>query len=307
MPLWGFLLSFVTATLWAASPIIIDRARTVSNFTSNEINPIRSISFLAASFALAYIYTGGSITLVTSTRAYVYLVLGIIVTYMMGDILYFAAIREIGVTIAIPISNAYPILVAFTSWFLVGEAPTLKLLLGVIIVVAGLILLRFGGIRHLSAENSKDSGKKFMKGFLLAVAAALCWSMGAPLTKLSMIETGLGAVEFTFYRAATFFVVAWLFRAVAFGARPESCAPFMKISPRAWWYLLSASVISLCAGSLLYAICLEIMPVAAVTAITSTSPFMAALFGHFVLKERLRGLQWCGVIMIISGSVLVSI
>ena len=49
------------------------------------------------------------------------------------------------------------------------------------------------------------------------------------------------------------------------------------------------------------------MPVAVVTAITSTSPFIAALFGHFVLKEKLSRLQWAGVVMIISGSVTVSL
>lgn len=49
------------------------------------------------------------------------------------------------------------------------------------------------------------------------------------------------------------------------------------------------------------------MPVAIVTAITATSPFIAALFGHFVLKERLMKPQWIGVALIIVGSVVVGI
>ena len=69
----------------------------------------------------------------------------------------------------------------------------------------------------------------------------------------------------------------------------------------------SAAVIGLALGSILYTSCIRVMPVAVVTAITSTSPFIAALFGHFVLKETLTRLQWAGVVLIISGSVTVSI
>ncbi len=83
--------------------------------------------------------------------------------------------------------------------------------------------------------------------------------------------------------------------------------PLRNMSLKAWLYILTAAVIGLALGSILYILRIDVMPVGCSMAITSTSPFIAALFGHFVLKERLSRLQWAGVVMIISGSVTVSL
>ena len=69
MPLWGFLLSFVVAIMWAASPIMVARGMALSKCTSNEINPIRSISFFLFTLILALIHTKGNIPIVLSPKA----------------------------------------------------------------------------------------------------------------------------------------------------------------------------------------------------------------------------------------------
>ncbi|MCE5202021.1 MAG: DMT family transporter [Synergistaceae bacterium] len=310
MPLWGFILSFATATLWAASPIMVGRGFALSKCTSNEINPIRSISFFFASLIIALIYTGGHITVVTSAKA-LFLIMGnVLFGYIIGDILYFIAIREIGIGLAVPVSNSYPILVTLTSWLLLGEPVTITVLFGVTVVVGGLFFLRFGGRKQEPAPDisvGKLGMSRLMRGFLLAICAGGAWALGAPLTKLAMIESGLGAVEITFYRAAALVLLAWGYRFALHIFSPKSIMPLKDVPKAGWIYFLSAAVIGLCLGSIMYSSCIRVMPVAIVTAITSTSPFMAALFAHFVLKERLRPLQWCGVILIIAGSVTVSL
>lgn len=310
MPLWGFLLSFVCATLWAASPLMVNRALAVSECGFNEINPIRSISYLVASLVIALVYTGGDIPLVTSPLALFYIFCGVFTSYTIGDILFFIAIREIGVSIAVPVSNAYPILVALTSWYILGEALTLRVFFGVLIVVAGLLFLHFGAVKKveaLSVEKAAHDKKRLAKGFTLAVLAGCAWAVSSPVTKLSMSESGLGPIEITFYRSAVFFIITWLIRWFAVRYTNAKTIPLRSVSVKAWLYLLGAAIVGLSVGSILYAACINVMPVAIVTAITATSPFMAALFGHFALKERLRPLQWCGVVLIIFGSVTVSL
>ena len=311
MPLWGFLLSFVVAVMWAASPIMVARGMVLSKCTSNEINPIRSISFFLLTLAVALIYTKGSIPLVSSPKALLYIAGNVLLGYLIGDILYFIAIRKIGISLAVPVSNAYPILVVVTSWLMLGEPITLQIVSGIVIVISGLLLLRFGGDRQDMDKDGlipKEIGlSNLMKGFLFAIGAGLCWAVGAPLTKMAMETSGLGPVEITFYRASALLIMAWSYRFFLVKYRPGSIMPLRSISLKAWLYILAAAVIGLALGSILYTTCINVMPVAVVTAITSTSPFIAALFGHFVLKEKLSRLQWAGVVMIISGSVTVSL
>ena len=124
---------------------------------------------------------------------------------------------------------------------------------------------------------------------------------------MGMVDSGLDPIELTFYRSVIFLVLAWGARFLAVKRAPESLMQFSAIPLETWLYFFGSASIGLCIGSILQAYCIAVMPVAIVTAITSTSPFMSAMFGHFVLKDRLTKLQWAGVVMIISGSIVISV
>lgn len=239
MPLWGFLLSFLAAAMWAVSPIMVNHGVAISKCSIHEINPYRAVPFFAASLIIALINTGGDITLVTSPLVYLYLFAGVFAGYLLGDLFYFVAIREIGVSLAIPVANGYPILVIFTSWLLLGEPVTAKILWGVIVVVFGVLLLRFGG------EGSKETNdvaralhnkRRLMKGFAFAIAAGCCWALSAPLTKLVIVTSGLSPTEVTFYRSFAFLVISVIARIVVVKYRSESTIPLLKVSPAAALY-----------------------------------------------------------------------
>ena len=310
MPLWGFLLSFVAAALWAASPIMVDKGLAVAKCSSSAINPVRAVAFLAASLVFALCSSGGSIPLLLSPAAWLYIFIGVFISYSLGDIFYFIAIRTVGVTIAVPIANAYPILVALSSWLILGEPLTLKLLWGILIVITGLLMLRFGGRKKESAEDVAAvlrNKKRFLKGFAFSMAAGLMWALSSPLTKKAILITGYDAANITFYRAVAFFIVAFTIHWLTLKYRPEKAVKLRSLSAAAVGWFAGSAVLGLCIGSILYATCITVMPVAVVTAITATSPLIAALFGHFVLKEELYRLQWAGIALIITGSVVVGL
>lgn len=311
MPLWGFLLSFVAAALWAASPIMVNHGLAVSRCSTNDINPVRSAVFFVSSLAIAYAASGGNIPVMTSAAAWCYIFISVFISYTLGDILYFIAIREIGVSLAVPVANGYPILVAFTSWAILGEPLTQKLFWGIIIVIAGLMLLRFGG----KNENKDDARaalhnrRRLLKGFSLAVGAGLMWALSSPLTKLALITSGANPVNLTFYRSIAFLIITVV---VTVGTRrfsrgTEAAAPAHKMSFAAAAWFAGASFIGLCLGSIIYARCITAMPVAIVTAITSTSPFIAALYERIFRHVMLTRLQWTGIVMTIAGSVIVGL
>ena len=308
MPLWGFALSFIAATLWAASPILAAQGMLVEpRCTSNEINPIRCISFLAVSLAISLIHTHGHFPLVTDPRAVCFFFIGVFLSYTVGDVFYFIAVRDIGASVAVPISNAYPMLVVLTSWLVLGEKITCTTFIGIAVVVFGLLLLKFGGgSEDVPAAGSRDA-RIMARGFLFAVAAGFSWAFGGPITKLSMTTSGLGPIEVTAYRSIAFVLVTIVVRALTVRFLPHAAVPLRRVPRKAWLCIMSSATVGLSLGSIVYATCIRVIPVAIITAITATSPFMAALFGHFALKQRLRPLQWCGVIAIIAGSVTVSV
>ena len=302
MPLWGFLLSFLAAAMWAASPIMVNYGLAISKCSIHEVNPFRAAVFFVTSLIIALIYT--------SPLIYFYLFAGVSAGYLLGDLFYFIAIREIGVSLAVPIANGYPILVIFTSWILLGEPVTMKLLWGVVVVVSGILLLRFGGEKIKEPDDAADAlhnKRRLMKGFAFAIATGCFWALSAPMTKLVIITSGLGPVEVTFYRSFAFLVISIVARIVTVKYRSAATIPLRSVRPAAAMYFAAAAFIGLCLGSIVYAACLVVMPVAIVTAITATSPLIAALFGHFALKERLLKLQWTGIVLIIAGSVAVGI
>lgn len=309
MPLWGILLSFCAAALWAASPLLVNYGIARSGCSAGDVNPVRAVAFFISSLAAALASSGGRIELVSSPAAYFCIFASVIFSYVLGDAIYFAAIREIGVGLAVPIANSYPVMVVFTSWFILGEPVTLRLLWATAAVAAGVALLRLGGARKDAggARGVPQDGRRLLRGFSIALLAGLMWAAASPLTKAAIMFSGLDAVQITFYRSAAFLVSSAAVRFAEARFSPARRVPLLSLPPVALLCFSASAVAALCVGSIFYAACLAVLPVAAVTAITSTSPLMAALFAHFVMKERLRAVQWFGIAVIFAGALSVGI
>lgn len=308
MPLWGFALCILCATLWAALPILVDRGLAVSDCTTNEVNPIRSLAFFFVTLIISMVWHGGMPPILTSKRIIFLLTANVLLDYVIGDAFYFIAIKKIGVSLSVPITNSYPIMAALTSWLMLGEVITLPVFIGITVVVAGLIALKLGekGADE-GEENVKRTKANLMTGFLLALTAGMTWAVGAPLNKMAVLESDLGAIDITLYRALIMMILVWVGRFFTARFAPDRIVPLKKIPLMGWVYFALAGMLGLSFGAMIYTASIAVMPVAVVTAITSTSPFMASMFGHFVLKDRLSLVQWAGVVLIIVGSIAVSL
>ncbi|MEG1642304.1 MAG: DMT family transporter [Synergistaceae bacterium] len=307
MPLWAFLLCFFVAALWAISPIMTARGRANASCTVNEINPVRSLSFFISSLAIALIANSGDLNFVTSLRALGALFATVTISYIIGDILCFSAIKEIGVSLAIPISNTYPVMTPFFALLLLGEDITFRIMFGISFVVAGIALLNFGGKNKLSFDFKNTSSLPMLKGVSLALGASLAWAFSAPFMKMAITYSEMGPIDIAFNKSLVFFIVAWAYRFYKVKFSPLKTQPIMSLPLKTLGYFSGAAFIGLCLGSIFQALCLKTISVNIVTAITATSPFIAALFGHFVLKDLLTKFQWVGVALIIGGSIFVAL
>ncbi len=304
LPLWGFVLALFCAASWAVSPIASDRGTELGKCTSNEINPVRSWSFFLTALICVLITEHGRIPAVRSAEIHLLFFAGIILNYIMGDVFYYVAIRLLGVSIAIPIANAYPVFIVFFAAPVLNERISPLQMAAVFIVVSGIALLKTGG-QH--SQSFKKTNRQWAIGLLLTVSAGLCWAGSSVTTKLILQKTGMGAAVFSFYRALWLIPTAWAVHKLTEYLFPGSTVPVSSIPLKAKACYWLSGIIGLGLGYMVYAYCVKTLPVALVTPITATSPLMAALYAHFVMKQKLSAMQWAGVAMIISGSVMVGI
>ena len=88
---------------------------------------------------------------------------------------------------------------------------------------------------------------------------------------------------------------------------PEAIRPIEKLPLKAWISLLSSGLIGIALSGILFATCLERFPVSVITPITASSPFMTLVLARLILKEKLSRVQSAGVVIVIAGSISVSL
>lgn len=311
MPVWGLVLSLLAATLWAVSPILMKEG--LKSAGANEINPIRSVGFVVT---MSLILLATKPDHLPSATLYLWLAmaLNIGISYVLGDLLYIHSINIIGASLAVSISSAYPLISTFFSIWVLDEHITLLVWSGTITIIAGLIVIQYASTSKFKkyvddkteAQRKRDTSL-MLKGFILAVAAAVCWGANIPFTKSILVTGGWTPVEYYFLRSIGYSVIVWGLRAVQVMKFKETTRPLRRVSFRAWGALLIGGSIALAIGGLLFAVCINVLPVSIVTPITAASPFITVLLARAIHKEKLSRLQLVGVTCVIVGSIAVSL
>jgi uncharacterized membrane protein len=184
-----------------------------------------------------------------------------------GDSLYFMAAARIGVSRALPIASAFPLLTTLGAVVLLNEPPTAALIAGSALVVLAVALI--GG------ERARGGGRIDVIGLLLAGLAACMWAasglfLGPALkildpTAANMIRFPIGAIVFTVYLAAV---------------RPSE-----HLTSRLVWLSLAAAIGTL-ASAMLFLGGIAAAGVARGVALNATSPVFSAVLAAFLLRER---------------------
>ncbi|WP_300526662.1 DMT family transporter [Aminiphilus sp.] len=308
MTLAGLLLCAGTAICWASSPLLLREG--MKSFSYQEINAVRSLGFLGGSIVVLLTLLGTSATFPTSPFLLGVVLCNVLLGNILGDVAYFAAIKSIGVSRAVAISSAYPLVVTAVSWLWLGEHITLHVLAGTVCIVLGLVFLRMEG-------HDREQPQAATKGFLLSILAALCWGIGIPISKWLISSAGMDPVTFNFLRALTLVPLTWgIWLSSAKGrreaktflsrrdetSRGDNAVSAGKTLALRRLSVVLAGVVGLSLGGVLFTLSLRTAPVSLVTPITATSPFLTALFSFFVLREPTRAVQWAGIAFIVGGS-----
>ena len=312
MPVWGLVLAFLTAAAWALSPIFMKEGLK-AGAGPNEVNPIRSIGYLLTMTLAMFVLQPGKWPYLTY-----FLIAGLFINVgtsaVIGDLMYICAIDKIGASLAVSVSSGYPLVTTIFSIILLGEEIGILVWAGTVLIICGILVIRYDATRRENEEkapqydvNFKETRTEKLKGIFLALAAAVLWGANIPFLKRMMIVGDWTPVESYFLRSTVFFVLVWALRLVQGRKFAGSVIPLESLPLRAWGGFMCSGVIGVALGGIAFAMCIQVLPVSVVTPITASSPFMTVLISRILFKEKLSRLQAIGVVLVIAGSIGVSL
>ena len=297
---YGLLSAFLASVCWGVAPILYKRALgEMGPWKANAFRGFGLLTILVPAFFYVFFARADNAEELLSLSVNSYLILALIalLSNIVGDIFYMAAIRVIGVSLTVPITSSYPLAVAVNSWFWFGEALTFSVLSGTFSVVAGLALLNVHAAETQGAIRSRHA-----RGVVLSVLTALCWAMGLALNKHLTLQ-GVSPFAITFWRGVFFSLMA--IALLPLENRGEGKKP-RRASAGGVLSAACAGVIALVFGGWFYATSLFIIPMNVATPIASSSPLIAAAFACAFMGESLRPVQWLGIVFVVAGAVAVS-
>jgi len=288
----GELAALGSAACWALASIAF-----TSLATSVDVVAANAFRCLVASllFVALLPFAGGLDALRSLTPAVVG-ILAVSVTMIIGigDTLFFKAMRTIGVSRAMPIAGANPLVTTGLAVAFLGERLTVFQTAGVIVTVAGLLIIVSPDRRRTVVAQPSSA-----TGIVLAVLTALAWGVGTALLKTGLSNVGPVVVNSVRHPAALAFLIGLM---VLRGQRLDA---YRRLDRRGWVLLLVTSLLSSGLGSLLFVTGLQLAGAARGSVLSSTAPLFSVPLSVVVLHERVSVRVIAGTLLTVVGIGLV--
>ena len=244
--------------------------------------------FLAAALAT----DAGALGLVTPARAG-WLLLSVVGSYVVGDALFLASARILGVPVALAIASAYPLWSAFAGWAFLGQRVAPTGLAGVALVVAGVVTV----VRRQEGAGEAPARGGHATGVALAFATSLFWALNT--FAIARGGAGLPVAAVNTFRMGFAVALIPLGRALLRGRSTPLLVPAREVR-RAWPYFILESV----GGTALFVVGLTHSPLAVAAALTSLAPVLSVPFAVVIGRERLGARVVGGIALVTAGIVL---
>ncbi|MGI9148023.1 MAG: DMT family transporter [Chloroflexota bacterium] len=292
VPYLGELAGLLSACAWGATGIVI-RAY-LSGVPAVAVNSLRNTTS-AGVFILIWVAFSSRASV--SPSAVVLLVASMIVGLVIGDSLYFEALKRIGVARAMPISMGYPVMTSLLAAILLGERLTAMSVIGMLATLTGVYLVAMpaaGAARALSQQPASGH----WSGVAFAAVAAACWSFSAIAVKPALAMTDV--VTASVIRASLAAMVLW---AVTMRRGPVPLGTwFHGRSLRAIAAVGACGVIS----TGLFLECVSVAGAGTAAVLSATSPIFAVPVSIVFLRE---GGSWrvvAGTLLSVIGVVMLT-
>lgn len=161
-----------------------------------SLNLIRLSTALILLSLTLWCVTGSPVPLNASLDDWLWLALSSLIGLVIGDLLYFGALKSIGPRITMVLFTVSPPVAALGEWVLFNRGLGFLALLGMAIALLGVTIV-------VTNKNEKNSDSAFtinFKGVVLGLSGAACQGIGLVFSKMGLSE--IDALGGTFIRMA---------------------------------------------------------------------------------------------------------
>lgn len=205
---------------------------------------------------------------------------------MLGmSLCYFAAVAQIGASLAVALLYTAPVWSLIFARILLGESITPKSAALTVIAAAGVGLTMTGG------------GSVGFSGIVLGLGSGICYALYGVLGKRAMQGNPPMLVFFT----------SIAFSALVLLLMPHTHSAFAKLPQQnaaAWLSALALACVGTIAAYALFVKGLQKMPAAKASVFTVFEPLTAVVLAALFLNEKLNGWQYLGTALILCTAVL---
>ncbi len=287
----GSVIGIIAAFLWAIST-------NVYKSQSDEATPL-AITMLKTWMSLIVMtllvmWPFRTMPFFVPINAVFYLATSVTIGLIIGDLAFLSSQERIGVSYAYPIATTYPIFTYIIAIFFVNEVVLWTRFIGIFLAVGGVML-----ISKAQASSKDDEGLSNFDGvgFLLALFAALCWSVGSVLLQVGVAD--VDPVDANFVRMIFGAgIIAPLFLGSVRRGMPKPTRKATKI-------VLVAAFFGMAWGSLLYTFAVKMIGATVASVLGSISPLFALPISILFLKEKFTPQSILGALLTVFGVILV--
>jgi DME family drug/metabolite transporter len=265
------------AAIWAITSIYYRGF--LSKFDFLNFNLLRT-SVAATALAIPAVYFWGS-------NGLGFAALSGVITLACGDSFFLLSLRDVGASVASPVSYTYVLMIQFLG-AAVGQAIPLGNFAAAAMVIVGVYLLSKGG-----------GGRRRPKGIALAICAAIVWTIGQELVQTST-NAGANFVVIAFTRdssAALALAVAVL---LTRKARPWPSG----LTRREYGIICGFMFSDLAVGSSMFVYSISTIGVALTVILSSLSPLLTQVFAKALGKESPSAKDFAGGALIVAALIL---
>lgn len=174
-------MSLLAAASWSITALFFSYAG--SKIGSLNVNQLKmALAFLVVGLIL-YFGTGSFIPVGADMMAWVWLSIGGLIGFVLGDLFLFHSFTIINVKISMLVMSLAPVFAAISAWIMIGETLSYRAILGICITLAGISVTIFEG------GTSKILSTKIpLKGILFALVGAIGQGVGGTFNKLGILS-----------------------------------------------------------------------------------------------------------------------
>ena len=284
----ALIFAILSAVFGGLQPVLLKRSAeearpTLVTFTKSTASFL--ILFIFISFYSPYWYRN------LNPNTYLVIALTSFIGPIVAWYFYVRAMKSLDITLVHPLVNSYPAISIVLDLLFFHVIPSIIALAGFLLILIGLHNLR-------QSDKKRKHGEKL--AVLYALITALLWGINSFLFKIVLTNTP--ALTMTFLRVFFSMLFLLFFNLIAF--KKEILSELKKVRIKE---VILAGFVGDFLSMFLFFLAIKHGALYIVLPISSTSPFMSAIYARVFFKEKIDNLRTTGIILIVLGGILVGL